>query len=210
MQTKSKLFVIKWNMNLTESWKDGPRLCSTSALTHAQNIPTREQLRNSNPASACLSGLLGKKDKMCKLTTEDAKQTAKYCPTAPKKKNFILQPRAVNERIRSLEHLYQWLLLLEVRHRLITALNNLLRPSRNLESAAPSLWRPYISRAGDQHEVLQVALWDIPFSVPTLSTLVLPGSAGAYPSWLLKAINIRNVCIDVQLSSTWKLDVMEM
>lgn len=63
----------------------------------------------------------------------------------------------------------QRLLLLEVRHRLITALNNLLRPSRTLESAAPTLWRRYMSREGDQHKVLQVSL---------------------------SGINIRNVCTD--------------
>lgn len=108
-------------------------------------------------------------------------QTPKYCTTAPK--NFILQPWPVDEQIRSLKQSCQRLLLLEVRHKLITALNNLLRPFWNLESAAPSLWRRYTSRAGYQHKVLQISLKDI---------------------------NIRNICTEVQTSSTWKLDVMEM
>lgn len=150
---------------MTESCKDEPRLCSTSTSTLAPNIPTREQMLNHfSHFSACLSGLFEETDKICKLPTGiqldlsldnydldlhrhlptgNSNQTAKYCTTAPK--NVILQSWPVDERIRSLEHLCQQLLLLEARHRLITALNNLLRPFWNLGSAALSLWRRYIS-----------------------------------------------------------------
>lgn len=130
----------------------------------------------------CYSTALGKRKKYA-IFPEIQIITAKYCATASKKNFFISQPRPVDEGIRRLEHLSQRLLLLEVRHRLITALNILLRPSWNLESAAPSLWRRHISRAGDQHKVQQVSL---------------------------KAINIWNVCAEIQPSFTRKRDVMEI
>lgn len=133
MQTKSKLFLIKWNMNRIESWKDEPRLCSTSASPHAQNIPTREQLWSSSQASACVSGVLGEKEKICNLPTRNSNYDCQILCNCFKQLFFISQPRPVDEGIRSLEHLSQRLLLLKVRHRLITALNILLRPSWNLE-----------------------------------------------------------------------------
>lgn len=124
------------------------------------------------------------KKKICNLPRNSNYycQILRNCCKIKKKTFFISQPRPVDEGIRRLEHLSQRLLLLEVRHRLITALNILLRPSWNLESAAPSLWRRHISRAGDQHKVQKVSL---------------------------KAINIWNVCAEIQPSSTRTRDVME-
>lgn len=105
MPTKSKLFLLKCNMNLTGSWKDELRLCSTSAGTdkHAQIIVTREQFRNSSQASACLSGLLWETDKTGKTSHRIFKPDCQI-PWRRSENIYATEIRQANAA-RSLEHL---------------------------------------------------------------------------------------------------------